>query len=33
MNLSVLAQHLLISLLPWLVAVVIAGGLFYLWTW
>jgi len=31
MNLSVLAQHLLISLLPWLVAVVIAGGLGTLW--
>ncbi|MGD8998694.1 MAG: hypothetical protein PVH80_11355, partial [Anaerolineae bacterium] len=31
MDMSVLTQHLLVSLLPWLVAVVIAGGLGTVW--
>jgi hypothetical protein len=31
-NASVLAQHLLISLLPWLVGVIVAGGLGTVWT-
>lgn len=31
MDISVLTQHLLISLLPWLVAVIIAGGLGTVW--